>query len=100
MMPASADRWLALWLLVRGCNLLVPHALYYSIRGPRVDERPRDVGPNSPWWDRYVHFSDMVGKLCWLNTESEHVCTVAIWNHMRALSWPGNWRTGVADPGV
>jgi len=80
-------RWLALWLLVRGCNLLTPHAFYYSIRGPRVDERPRDVGPNSPWWNRYSGFSEMTGKLCWLNTDSEHVCTVAILGQDNRLPW-------------
>ncbi len=80
-------RWLALWLLVRGCNLLTPHAFYYSIRGPRVDERPRDVGPNSPWWNRYSGFSEMTGKLCWLNTDSEHVCNVAILGQDNRLPW-------------
>lgn len=80
-------RWLALWLLVRGCNLLVPHAFYYSIRGPRVDERPRDVGPNSPWWGRYAGFSDLTGKLCWLNTDSEHLCDVAILGQEDRLPW-------------
>ena len=44
--------WLANWCLVRGANLLIPHAFYYSVRGPRRDERPPDVGPNSPWWSR------------------------------------------------
>jgi hypothetical protein len=80
-------RWLALWLLIRGCNLLSPHAFYYSIRGPRVDERPRDVGPNSPWWDRYAGFAGMTGKLCWLNTDGEHVCTVAILGQDDRLPW-------------
>ncbi len=80
-------RWLALWLLIRGCNLLAPHAFYYSIRGPRIDERPRDVGPNSPWWDRYASFAEMTGKLCWLNTDSEHVCAVAILGQDDRLPW-------------
>ena len=80
-------RWLALWLLIRGCNLLVPHAFYYSVRGPRVDERPRDVGPNSPWWDDYKAFADMTGKLCWLNTDSEQVCDVAILGQHDRLPW-------------
>ncbi len=80
-------RWLALWLLVRGCNMLVPHAFYYSIRGARVDERPPDVGPNSPWWDRYAGFAEMTGKLCWLNTDSEHLCDVAILGQGSRLPW-------------
>ncbi|MBT3296291.1 MAG: hypothetical protein HN919_08910 [Verrucomicrobia bacterium] len=80
-------RWLALWLLIRGCNLLVPHAFYYSVRGPRIDERPRDVGPNSPWWDDYKAFAELTGKLCWLNTDSEQVCDVAILGQHDRLPW-------------
>jgi len=80
-------RWLALWLLIRGCNMLTPHAFYYSVRGPRIDERPRDVGPNSPWWDGYKAFAELTGKLCWLNTDSEHVCNVAILGQDNRLPW-------------
>lgn len=39
--------WLANWCFVRGTNMIIPHAFYYSVRGPRADERPPDVGPNS-----------------------------------------------------
>ncbi len=67
-------KWLANWLLVRGCNLLVPHAFFYSIRGPRIDERPPDVGPNSTWWPQYKPFAQATSRLCWLNTDSTHVC--------------------------
>jgi hypothetical protein len=80
-------RWLALWLLIRGCNMLIPHAFYYSIRDARVDERPPDVGPNSPWWGRYAGFAEMTGKLCWLNTDSEHICDVAILGQDNRLPW-------------
>ena len=80
-------RWLALWLLIRGCNMLSPHAFYYSIRGPRIDERPRDVGPNSPWWDGYKDFAEMTGKLCWLNADSDPLCDVAIFGQADRLPW-------------
>ncbi len=71
--------WLANWCFVRGHNLLMPHAFYYSIRGIRVDERPPDVGPNSPWWgDEYKSYADACRRLSWLNTDSEHVCEIAI----------------------
>lgn len=80
-------QWLAHWLLVRGCNLLIPHAFYYSVRGPRVDERPPDVGPNSPWWARFKPFADACRRLCWLNTDSQHVCPVAILGRSDDLPW-------------
>jgi len=70
--------WLANWCFIRGQNFLFPHAFYYSVRGPRFDERPPDVGPNSPWWDRYKPYADACRRLCWLNTDSRHDCHIAI----------------------
>ncbi len=80
-------KWLANWLLVRGCNMLVPHAFYYSIRGPRVDERPPDVGPNNTWWSQFKPFAQATSRLCWLNTDSTHVCALAILGLNDWLPW-------------
>ena len=71
-------RWLGYWCLVRGVNLLIPHAFYYSVRGPRKDERPPQVGPNSAWWGEFKPFADACARLCWVNTDSRHLCDVAI----------------------
>jgi len=79
--------WLANWLLVRGGNRLVPHAFYYSIRGPRIDERPPDVGPNNTWWPQFKPFATATSRLCWLNTDSVHVCGVAILGQNDWLPW-------------
>lgn len=80
-------KWLTHWLTVRGCNLLYPHAFYYSVRGPRVDERPPDVGPNSPWWGQYKAYADACSRLCWLNIDSTHVCSLAILGLNDHLPW-------------
>jgi len=82
-------KWLTNWLIVRGCNMLVPHAFYYSIRGPRIDERPPDAGPNSPWWEQYKPFADACRRLCWLNTDSKHICVLAILGLNDYLPWQG-----------
>jgi hypothetical protein len=79
--------WLANWCLVRGHNLLYPHAFYYSVRGPRFDERPPDVGPNAAWWDRYRPYADRCRRLCWINTDSRPVCEVAILGQSDWLPW-------------
>ena len=72
-------KWLANWLLIRGCNLLIPHAFYYSVRGPRYHERPPDVGLHSKWWnENFTEFAISSRRLCWLNTDSQHICHVAI----------------------
>ncbi len=81
-------KWLANWLLIRGCNLLVPHAFYYSTRGPRIDERPPDVGPNNTWWRSYKSFALATSRLCWLNTDSQHICHLAILGLNDYLPWP------------
>ena len=80
-------KWLTNWLITRGCNMLVPHAFYYSVRGPRIDERPPDVGPNSPWWKQYKPFADASRRLCWLNTDSKHICSLAILGLNDHLPW-------------
>jgi len=80
-------KWLMSWLLVRGCNMLVPHAFFYSIRGPRIDERPPDVGPNNTWWPQYKPFAKATSRLCWLNTDSRHVCELAILGLNDSLLW-------------
>ena len=79
--------WLANWCFVRGHNLLFPHAFYYSIRGPRFDERPPDVGPNASWWNRYKPYADACRRLSWINTDSRHVSELAILAEATWLPW-------------
>jgi hypothetical protein len=71
-------KWLAGWCFVRGQNMLFPHAFYYSVRGPRLDERPPDVGPNASWWNEFKPFADACRRLSWINTDSKHICSIAI----------------------
>lgn len=79
--------WLANWCFVRGTNLLYPHAFYYSVRGPRREERPPDVGPNSPWWNEFRPFAEHCARLAWVNTDSRPICDVAILAPNDSLPW-------------
>ena len=79
--------WLADWCFARGTNMLFPHAFYYSVRGIRRDERPPDVGPNSGWWERYRSYADRCRRLCWLNTDSRHLCATAVLGKVARLPW-------------
>lgn len=80
-------QWLAWWCLVRGVNLLIPHAFYYSVRGHRRDERPPQVGLHSPWWGQFKGFADICRRLCWVNTDSYHVCDIAILTAADRCPW-------------
>ena len=81
-MKALAD-----WCLVRGTNLLIPHAFYYSVRGLRRDERPPQLGPHSPWWDGFKCFADYCRRLCALNTDSTPVVRVAVLTDADHCPW-------------
>ena len=63
-------KWMIDWLAVRGVNLFIPHAFYYSLEGPRSAERPPDVGPGSIWWPHYRLWSRYMARLSWLMTDA------------------------------
>ncbi len=75
------------WLFARGVNMLYPHAFYYSLRGKRRDERPPDVGPNSPWWNDYKTYADYVRRMSWFLAQGAQVCRVAILGTPSELPW-------------
>ncbi len=81
-------KWLADWCLVRGVNLLIPHAFYYSIRGERVNERPPQIGPHTREWATFKSFADHCRRLCWINTDSQHICNIAILTNADRCPWP------------
>ncbi|WP_079912934.1 glycosylhydrolase-like jelly roll fold domain-containing protein [Paenibacillus sp. 32352] len=81
-------KWYMDWLLVRGVNLLCPHAFYYSIKGPRrYNERPPDVGPNNIWWPHYRLFSDYMKRMSWLMTGSVNTTPIAVLCREDWLPW-------------
>jgi len=80
-------KWLADWMMVRGVNLLWPHAFYYSIRDFRARERPPDLGRYNLWWKHYHILANYTKRLCWLLTDSEQICDIAILAHHNHLPW-------------
>ncbi|WP_282936432.1 glycosylhydrolase-like jelly roll fold domain-containing protein [Paenibacillus sp. RC67] len=81
-------KWYMDWLLVRGVNLLCPHAFYYSVDGPRrFNERPPDVGPNNIWWPHYRLFSDYMKRMSWLMTDSVNMAPIAVLCREDWLPW-------------
>lgn len=77
-LSGSDVKWYLNWLGVRGVNLFIPHAFYYSIAGKRKEERPPDVGPNSIWWPYYQMWSDYMSRLSCLMTEGKLQARVAV----------------------
>ncbi len=72
-------KWMTDWLIVRGVNMLVPHAFFYSMNGERrFGERPPDVGPNNIWWNNYREYARYVKRLCSLMTDGVNTAQVAV----------------------
>ena len=78
-------KWTIDWLTVRGVNLLIPHAFYYSLEGPRCQERPPDVGPGSIWWPHWKRWADYITRLCCLRTETRQRADIAVLCRNREL---------------
>lgn len=70
--------WYINWLGMRGVNLFVPHAFYYSMEGQRSGERPPDVGPNNIWWKYYRQISDYMKRISYLMTDSVDDVRIAV----------------------
>lgn len=81
-------KWLSDWLFVRGANRLFPHAVYYSVEGARIYERPPDVAWNNLWAEHYGLFTQYTNRLSWLMAGGVPVADTAI------LCLPGHtpWR--------
>ena len=71
-------KWYTDWLAVRGVNLFIPHAFYYSIEGKRKEERPPDVGPHSIWWPHYKKWANYWTRLSCLMTDIDLHAEVAV----------------------
>ena len=74
----SDMKWFIDYLAVRGVNLFIPHAFYYSLSGRRSAERPPDVGPGNIWWPHYRQWSAYMARLSCLMAETEAVISLAV----------------------
>ena len=87
LFTAEDMKWYLDWLFVRGVNLIIPHAFYYSLRDGRGEERPPEVGMHSSFWDEYRTFTNYIKRLSRLNTDSVNQARTAVLCTAQELSW-------------
>lgn len=80
-------KWYLDWLFVRGVNLIIPHAFYYSLRDRRKEERPPEVGMHSEFWNEYNTLSGYMKRMCYLLTDSVNQTEIALLCDAEHLSW-------------
>ena len=83
-------KWLFDWHLVRGNNLIDPHAVYYSIRGRRAWESEPDLYLHNTWRKYVGSINRYAQRLSWLLCDGFQVCDVAILGDGNALPWEGS----------
>lgn len=80
-------KWLYDWHLVRGNNLIDPHAVFYSIRGRRAWESEPDLFLHNTWRPYMDSINRYAQRLSWLLCDGTQVCEVAIVGDGNALPW-------------
>lgn len=73
------------WQFALGINFIVPHALYYSIAGPRKRESPPSLFYQSRLWHDFGDLSAYVARLSAALTGGRHVADVAVWYPITGL---------------
>ena len=86
-MTLEEMKWLFDWHLVRGNNLIDPHAVFYSIRGRRAWESEPDLCLHNTWRPYVGLVNRYAQRLSWLLCDGEQVCDVAILGDGNAIGW-------------
>lgn len=80
-------KWYLNWLFVRGVNLIIPHAFFYSLKGVRGEDRPPDVGPNNLWWPYFKQVAYYSKRMSWLMTDAVNQTNIAVLCQSDQLPW-------------
>ena len=80
-------KWLFDWHLVRGNNLIDPHAVFYSIRGRRAWESEPDLFLHNTWRPYVGRINRYAQRLSWLLCDGLQICQVAILGDGNAMPW-------------
>lgn len=87
----SADemKWYLDWLFIRGVNMIIPHAFFYSLKGKRAEDRPPDAGRNNLWWPYYHYFSDYIKRMSYMMSNQINLTNIAVLAEKNHLPFEG-----------
>lgn len=80
-------KWLFDWHLVRGNNLINPHAVFYSIRGRRAWESEPDLCLHNVWRPYICILNRYAQRVSRILCDGAHVCEVAVLGDGDNLPW-------------
>jgi len=81
------SKWLYDWHMVRGNNLMFPHAIYYSVRGRRAFASQPDIGLHNVFGPYCNRLNDYARRICWLLADAEYSVAVGVATDGRQAGW-------------
>ncbi len=66
------------FICAMGCNMLIPHAFYYSFAGHRKSDWPPTEFYHNGYWEWYRSFADYAARLCLIQATGHHVCDALV----------------------
>lgn len=67
------------WLCVRGINMIIPHALYYSTEGERKNDCPPSLFFQNPIWKNFEEYVRYTKTLCYMLSLGNHDANIALY---------------------
>ncbi len=61
-----------------GCNMVIPHAFYYSFEGLRKSDWPPTEFYHNGYWEWYKGFADYTARMCLIQAAGHHVCDALV----------------------
>lgn len=80
-------KWVLDWHMVRGNDLIMLHAMYYSVRGRRRFESAPDFGIHHVWWPYFPLLARHLSRVCYVLRECEHDPGVGVLVDGGNVSW-------------
>ncbi len=81
----SKMKKIADFMMCLGVNLINPHGFYYSIDGHRKKEACPSQFYQTTYWHYYRHFSEYIGRVCYMLTRYDYHCEFALLYPTRSL---------------
>lgn len=76
-----------------GCNMLIPHAFYYSFAGLRKSDWPPTEFYHNGYWPWYRQFADYAARVCLLQATGHHVSDALVLLPVETM-YVDSWRSG------
>lgn len=84
-MTLQDARWMIDRMAAMGINFFNFHAFFYTLDGMTKHDAPPSQFLQNPYWAYFRQLGDYVGRLCYLMSQGETVCSIALLDSTTSL---------------